>query len=349
MDNPFDLSFGREPQQLISRLSQLHTIVGDFSHENPTNSAYMLTGVRGSGKTVMMTLIAQQLKEKDDWIVIELNPERDMLQSLGAYLYENPILNPLILKMKLDLSALGFGVSIEKANRIYDIETAIAQMLELAKKHNKKILITVDEVTNTEHVRVFCAAFQILIRKKLPVHLLMTGLYENIYDLQNVKSLTFLYRAPKVKMEPLDLSQIATRYCDIFRVPVEIGVNMAKMTAGYPFAFQVLGHLCWEANETKNLDVVLPEYDQYLSEYVYEKIWHETSGKDKAVLNAMAQSGETKVKSIREYLSMKPEEFSVYRERLIRKGVIESRNYGNVSFALPRFAEYVKRMVLFME
>ena len=52
-------------------------------------------------------------------------------------------------------------------------------------------------------------------------------------------------------------------------------LQMAKETKGYPFAFQVLGYLCWR-NEAEWTEV-LPEYSQYLEEYVYEKLWSELS------------------------------------------------------------------------
>ena len=60
----------------------------------------------------------------------------------------------------------------------------------------------------------------------------------------------------------------------------------------------------------------------------------------------MAESGETKVKNIREHMGMKSELFSVYRERLKRKGILDTRNYGEVSFILPRFAEFVTMQIL---
>lgn len=41
---------------------------------------------------------------------------------------------------------------------------------------------------------------------------------------------------------------------------------------------------------------------------------------------------------------MKPEKFSVYRERLKRKGVIDTSRYGAVTFALPRFDVFVRMM-----
>lgn len=43
---------------------------------------------------------------------------------------------------------------------------------------------------------------------------------------------------------------------------------------------------------------------------------------------------------------MKPEQFSVYRDRLKRKGVLDTSKYGEVSFVLPRFAEFVLTRIL---
>lgn len=77
-----------------------------------------------------MTTIANMLREDENWIVLELNPERDMLQSLAAKLYRIPQLHPLFLKSKLDVSALGIGVSIEDAVPVTDIENALDLMLD---------------------------------------------------------------------------------------------------------------------------------------------------------------------------------------------------------------------------
>ena len=79
----------------------------------------------------------------------------------------------------------------------------------------------------------------------------------------------------------------------------------------------------------------MPEYDQYLDEYVYSKIWSELSDLDKKIVTEMSLSGETQVKALRERLDMKSELFSVYR-------VIISKEYGKVTLALPRFDEFVK-------
>ena len=341
MNNPFTLSFGKKPLQYISRIMQTNQIIESFNAEIPSNQIFMNTGVRGSGKTVMMTNIADEIRADESWIVVELNPMRDLLQSLAAKIYGIPEMHARFLKARLDFSAFGLGVSIEDAVPVTDIESVIERMLEQIQQDGKRLLITIDEAANSENIRIFASSFQIFIRRDYPIYLLMTGLYENLYDLQNDKSLTFLYRAPKLMLEPLNYTAVRKHYMDIFGLDMETAEKMTVLTKGYPFAFQVLGYLYWE-NREKDIDDILPEYDQYLEEYVYGKIWSELSELDKKVLLEISVNQESRVLCIRERLQMKSELFAVYRERLKRKGVIDTREYGKIRLLLPRFAEFVK-------
>lgn len=341
MRNPFSISFGTLPTQYISRITQTNQIVEVFTDDNPSNHVFMLTGIRGSGKTVMMTDISERLRNEKDWIVVEISPERDMLEGLAATLYAVPELHALFIKAKLDFSALGLGVSVENAAPITDTEVAVNRMLEYITKAGKRVLITVDEVTNNANLKVFTAAFQIYLRRNFQVYLIMTGLYENLYNLQNEKSLTFLYRAPKVILEPLNYTAVVSHYKKVFEIDNEQAEYMAKLTKGYSFAFQVLGYIYWNNKESK-IEDILPEYDQYLDEYVYDKIWSEMSEMDRKVVSAMAISGETNVSKLRELVGMTTSQFSVYRDRLKRKGIINTAQYGYISLLLPRFEEYVK-------
>ncbi len=344
MSNPFTISFGRQPAQFISRPVETNEIIENFEQEPPSSQVYMLTGVRGSGKTVLMTDIAKELAKRENWIVVELSTERDMLTSLAAKLCSRPELFALFVEAKLNFSLLGFGVEVKNAAPISDIETALARMLGVIRSAGKKLLVTVDEAVNNPNVRVFASTFQIFMRQDYPVFLLMTGLYDNIHNLQNEKTLTFLYRAPKITLGALNLTSIRLQYAKIFGISMKEAGRMADLTMGYPFAFQVLGYLYWNSRDAKTLDEVLPEYDRYLEEYVYSKIWSELSETDKQIVAVMAATGKTKVGEIREEVAMKPEKFSVYRERLKRKGVIDTSRYGAVTFALPRFDVFVRMM-----
>lgn len=169
MNNPFTLSFGKKPLQYVSRISQTQKIIEEFNTSKPSNQIYMITGVRGAGKTVMMTGIANELRAQDTWVVVELNPTRDLLQSLAAKLYSLPEMHAHFLQKKIDFSVLGIGVSIENATPVTDIENAIELMLGELQKREKRLLISIDEVTNNESMKIFVSAFQIFIRQEYPL------------------------------------------------------------------------------------------------------------------------------------------------------------------------------------
>ena len=56
---------------------------------------------------------------------------------------------------------------------------------------------------------------------------------------------------------------------------------------------------------------------------------------------AVAQSGDGKVLHVREILGMETNQFNPYRNRLIRKGVLNGDTYGYVTFVLPMFDRFV--------
>ncbi len=337
--NTYSLMFGKEPLQFISRSSQVAMITESFISEPVAQQIYLLTGLRGSGKTVMMNEIQHKMITKKDWIIVELSPERDMLEALASKLSSEKQLAQLFQSADINLSFFGFGLSVHNSVPITDIETALSKMLETLKKHGKKVLILVDEAVNNVYMKVFASTFQILIRQDLPLFLLMTGLYENIYALQNEKSLTFLYRAPKVEMKPLNLKMIAENYQKNFHLTDEDALEMARQTKGYSFAFQVLGYFTYEHNG--NWKEAINAYKEYLFIYVYDKIWSELSGNDKRVIYGMAKSKDGKIKEIREFLKLETNQFNPYRIRLIRKGIIDGSVYGHVKFTLPYMEEFV--------
>ncbi len=339
MQNPFTLTFGKSPLEPVERPVQTNEIIDTFTEEPVSQQMFLITGVRGSGKTVMMTEISRKLRTREEWVVIELNPSVDLLQGMLSKLNSNPVCAGIIKSAKIDLSFWGFGVSIEGAAPITDAETAIIAILEKMKKNGKKLLVTIDEVTNNEFMHVFAGSFQIFVRQDLPIFLLATGLYENIDELQNEKNLTFLYRAPKIQMKPLNQQAIIKKYMNIFQIEREQAAQMAELTKGYPFAFQVLGYLTW--NNHGNYREVLEEYEQYLSEFVYDKIWSELSQKDRVVARGIAETDSGKIKDIREHLGMETNQFNPYRKRLIKKGILSGEMRGYVYFTLPLFEDYV--------
>ena len=110
-ENPFSLNFGIEPNRMISRNNQIDEIVEGFKAASPSTYLYIITGVRGSGKTVTMASIMHRLKADKDWVTVSLNPNRDLLNGLAANLFENPMLKPAFVKADISFS-LGVNVSL---------------------------------------------------------------------------------------------------------------------------------------------------------------------------------------------------------------------------------------------
>ena len=336
--NPYSRVFGKEPSQAIARITQTNEILYEFLSETPGQQIYMITGVRGSGKTVLMTELTHRIKAEKDWIVIELNPAKDLLVGMAAKLYEEKGVSKIIDAASINLSLFGIGVGVSGSKPISDIEVAISRILEQLKKHKKRVLVTIDEASSTEQMKVFDSAFQIFIRQDYPLYLIMTGIFENIDELQNNEILTFLHRAPKIRLAPLNMGSIADSYMKTIGIEKDDARRMAALTMGYPFAFQVLGYYTYEKDG--NYLEAIAQTRQYLEEYVYDKIWSELSVMDRKVLGAIAKSESGKTADIRARINMDTNIFSTYRERLIKKGIINGETRGYVKLVLPFFKEF---------
>jgi len=337
--NPFDISFSKSPVENIERYAQIQTVIDAFTADTITNQLFLLTGVRGAGKTVLMNQIANRLEKDRDWIVVRLNPEMNLLQSLGAKLSDNSFCSGLFRKAKIGVSVFGISLEISDTAQNPNLELTVEKMLKAIKKSGKRLLITIDEVMNSPQIRVFAASFQIFLGQELPVFLLMTGLYENVEDLKNEKNMTFLYRAPRIEMTPLNLDMIATRYMDIFNLEADEARHMANLTKGYPFAFQALGFARW--NNKDDPESTMAEYRLLLEDFVYEKIWSELSSKDKYILNGIANCKDGRLNQINDYLGLKKDEINPYRKRLIKKGLVDGSEHGILRLKLPLFDIFI--------
>ena len=192
-----------------------------------------------------------------------------------------------------------------------------------------------------DNMKRFASEFQLFIRKNYPIYLLMTGLYENIYAIQNDPALTFLLRAPKICMEPLSIHQIAKQYKRVFDTDDDKSKKLAQITKGYAFAFQALGLLYYEYHDTLSLDEILSKLDDMLDDFVYKKIWEGLSEKDREIVRVL---GSEKMNSsdICKKLGINNTSFPRYRDRLLKKGILSIVSRGIVELALPRFAEVIE-------
>ena len=191
LKNPFNLMSGRMPSEsFVDRSYIVDNILSVFDDDTPALMTYAITGVRGSGKTVLLRDIVNKISLKNNWETIDLNLGSNLVNSLANKLLHAGMQYKLFLDWKLTINASLISLTIGKSKEsISDSEIILEEMLKKFKKENKKILIAIDEVNNTKEIRYFANVFQTLIGHGYDIFLLMTGLESNIVSLFNNKFL----------------------------------------------------------------------------------------------------------------------------------------------------------------
>lgn len=340
-ENPFTITFGKQPNRQILRYKDIDRIVSSFDADNPVTQTYLIEGIRGSGKTVLMTTVAKKLEEQKDWIIINLNPAMDLLSNLALRLEKSSGAKPDIFSKGFNVTAAGFGLGVNPDSNDTDYVGTIEKSFKKIIKEKKKVLITIDEVVHDDNMKIFASQFQIFVRQDYPIYLIMTGLHENINKIQNDPSLTFLLRTPKVITTPLSIIQIIEQYKEIFEIEEDEALKLANLTKGYAFAFQALGVSYWN-NGKENFEKVLAEYDGLLDDFVYKKIWESLTGREREIVRAVT-TDEMKIADVCKTASINNTSFSRYKESLVDAGIIDNSKFGYISLALPRFYEIVRK------
>jgi len=351
MQNPFTTTFSKAPEYTYINTNKTDEILDNFSYERPSESVYKITGVRGSGKTVILAKIEEELRSESNrekgWLVFDLNPARDMLGQIAAMLHKEGYGKSDTKNRSVNISATalgtggGFGYASQQENEFFDIGVEIESMLQEAQANGKKIFVGIDEVSKTTEMVKFASEYGRWLRANYPVYLVCTGLYENIQEVSNVKNLTFFRRAITIKTEPLNMARMSEMYKHRLHVNSDEARAMAKCTKGYAYAFQKLGALYFKKRSDESLEHLVPELKAELFAYSYEKIWEEMTEADRFLVSLLIDKDEYKREEVLKLMGARSGNYSMYRDRLLKRGILEGRQ-AYISLALPFFADYVK-------
>lgn len=351
MQNPFTTTFSKTPEYTYIATEKTNEILENFSYESPSESVYKITGVRGSGKTVILAKIEEELRSESNkekgWLVLDLNPTRDMLGQIAAMLQKEGFGKNDTINRGFNISATvlgtggGVGYSAEKKEAFFDIGVEIEEMIKQAQAGGYKLLVGIDEVSKTKEMITFASEYGRWFRANYPVYLICTGLYENIQEVSNVKNLTFFRRATTIKTEPLNMVRMSEMYRNKLNIEIDEARKMAKYTKGYAYAFQELGMLYFRKRKDEELENLIPELKAELFAYSYEKIWEELTETDRFLVSLLVNKEEYKREEVLKLMGDRAGNYSMYRDRLIKRGILESRQ-AYISFALPFFADYIK-------
>lgn len=328
--NPFELMSDKEFKEYIARDEEIETIVSSFDEQS--SMLYLIGGVRGSGKTTLLSHISKIYSERKDWIVIALNPKEDLLASLVLKLYKKAGVASLFAENSFSLSIKGVGLTLNSGELLTDEESILEIMLKDIERRNLKVLITIDEVSNNKNMRNFTRLYQKILIKELPLYLLITAQNRNMENFQNVK-------ASYLSIGKLHDKSIYNEYLKVFN-NASLAIDMVKCVIGYAFAYQLLGKIVYEQQASTLSDDVLSKFDEAIAEYSYMKIWQECNEMDKKIIKAIFET-DGSVANIMKLMHLNKSQFSVYRDRLIKKCFIDTSKRGFLSITLPRFDKFI--------
>ena len=338
--NPFNPTFGDVPQVLVNKHQVPAQDLAQLIESSNYPRAIFITGVRGSGKTVLLTKTEKELARQPKCCVIDLLNNETLIEDLKQQLAQaaaNPVKKGLAKLSSLSAA----GITLESGA---SDQAVIRQLLEKIKQQGKYVVVVIDEVDNSPVIREFAQLFSAMKRFELPLFALMTGLPDLVLDVQTADRLTFLLRADKVALSPLNLVAMTTAYQQTLKLDLSLAQRMAKLTAGYSYAFQLLGYLVFEtANGAPvteaTINAVMDQYQLYLFENAYQKIFADLSEMDRQYLVAIADN--PTFATVSERMQKSRSYVSQYRRRALARHLIVATGYGKVAYTLPQFKEFI--------
>ncbi len=357
--NPFNPQFGKRPKQFIGRELIINNFLQSLGDINDPHRTTVVTGIRGFGKTAVLSDIHASLDPKE-YMVIDITAHDGMLlEILDEFIRGSKgkkWLSSAFEKMQgFSVGALGFSFGVTKSDNSdsHSFRFMVSEMLDELKQKSIKTVFLIDEVHNdTPEMREFAITYQHLVREEYDVSLFMAGLPSSVNDVLNDKVLTFLRRAHRVELESINNKAVEIAFFEAFDQGGRkfIGDSLtaaAKATMGYPYLIQLLGYFLYKGNK-EEIDERFVEQSLTLAKIelfknVHDMLLQALSVKDRDFLFAMT-SGEEPVSfsDVRAQLGVTPGYASKYRERLMVAGIIKSAGHGKLGFAPPYMGEYLR-------
>lgn len=347
--NPFDPSFGAPPKVILpnykNNFESPKSVAQAIADDDP-NRVILITGLRGSGKTVLLTQIEQEVMKLADTYIIEINNNQQMIQEFGHSLKDLFMIHSLNDRITTSLPT-----SFNKGNEDYTTQDIENFMTMLTKLH-KRVVIFIDEFNHKENTREFIQLLQNLKRHNLNFYLVADGLPKMIYDIEHDQTLTFLKRARHIQTTMLNINGIEMEYQKHLDFSPALTHQIAQLTGGYSFGFQLLGYKLWNATKIsqqpanqQTFDAIKPLYIQDLFTQSYDIIFDNLSNHNREYLiGAAGNMTTTQIATLMDYQrSAKQQQNYVnqYRRRMIQQDLISPAGQGRVRFKLPLFKQYL--------
>jgi hypothetical protein len=382
-DNPYTPNAGARPPALVGRDEELEAfeVLLDRLRRGHTEQSMLITGLRGVGKTVLLTSFEERARERD-WTTVEAEitkgtefgtrmgqlVRRALLQLAPRARWEDrarraaavlksfqPTVTPEgALTAGLDVeAAAGFADSGQLDEDLTDLLIALG---EAAQEHDSGVVFLIDEVhfLTTPELEALIAALHKTVQRQLPITLVGAGLPQLPRLAGEAKSYAErLFKFPSIgRLSAGEAERALAEPAERLGVGFERKAVSAVIdyTEGYPYFLQEYGNVLWnqvEASPITAADVADAQeaVEAKLDGGFFRVRAERTTELELRYMRAMAELGPDpqQAKDVAAKLGRTSEQMGPTRSRLIEKGLLFTPGHGLAAFTVPQFDRFMRR------
>lgn len=382
-DNPYTPNAGARPAVLVGRDEHLEAfdVLLDRLRAGYTEQSLLITGLRGVGKTVLLTAFEERARSRS-WTTVEAEITKNSpFEARMAHLARRALLQmaprdswtdrakraaSVLRSFQVTISTdgsitAGLGVealpgladSGELADDLTDLMVALG---EAAQTHDGGVVFLFDEVQflSPAELEALIAAIHKTVQRQLPITLVGAGLPQLPRLAGEAKSYAErLFKFPRIgALGPDEAARAMTEPARSRGVEYTTDAIDAVLeyTEGYPYFIQEYGKVLWDLTEsppitlqdvTRARDAVEAKLDESFFRVRAER----TTELELRYLRAMADLGSEprQAKEVAAALGRTSEQLGPTRSRLIEKGLLYTPGHGLAAFTVPQFDRFLRR------
>lgn len=382
-DNPYTPNAGARPPALVGRDEELEAfeVLLDRLRRGHTEQSMLVTGLRGVGKTVLLTSFEERARERD-WTTVEAEitkgtefgarmgqlVRRALLQLAPRARWEDRARRAAAVLQSFQLTVtsegtLAAGLDVEAAAGVADsgqLDEDLTDLLialgEAAQEHASGVVFLIDEVhfLTTPELEALIAALHKTVQRQLPITLVGAGLPQLPRLAGEAKSYAErLFKFPSIgRLSAPEAERALVEPAERLGVSFEkeAAAAIIDYTEGYPYFLQEYGNVLWNqvgASPITAADVADAQeaVEAKLDGNFFRVRAERTTELELRYMRAMAELGPDpqQAKDVAAKLGRTSEQMGPTRSRLIEKGLLFTPGHGLAAFTVPQFDRFMRR------
>jgi hypothetical protein len=382
-DNPYTPNAGAQPPALVGRDEELEEFEVLLARllRGRTEQSMLITGLRGVGKTVLLTRF-QELAREGGWTTVEAEitknsdfgdrmanlVRRALLQLVPRARWKKRAARAASVLRSFQLTArpdgsVTAGFDVEPAEGLADsgrldddLTDVFVALGEAAQEHGTGVVFLIDEVQFLEaaEFEALIAAIHKTVQRQLPITLVGAGLPQLPRLAGEAKSYAErLFKFPRIgRLSDDQARQALAEPAGDFGVHFSAKALDAVVdyTEGYPYFLQEYGSTLWgqiakSPISLTDVSIAQAAVDAKLDGGFFRVRIERTTELEQRYLRAMADLGPEpqRAKDVAALLGRTSEQLGPTRSRLIDKGLLYTSGHGLAAFTVPQFDRFLRR------